>query len=128
MIVSHASGHTATVTPGGARIDRRCLARRGMVHSECEAFDHVVLSPGCAVELQGRDGADEVWFVLDGELVQPALAGARPVRPGQVLLRREHEDRRLVAGAAGVRCLVLAVLPNDRIGRLPVRKPEVAHD
>ena len=39
----------------GEEIHWRCLARRGMLHSECEALDYVRLAPGQSIDLTGAE-------------------------------------------------------------------------
>ncbi|MYW18680.1 hypothetical protein GT039_24655, partial [Streptomyces sp. SID2955] len=47
MIVTEPGTPTRALRPAGTPAATwRCLARRGMLHSECETFDHVVLPPG----------------------------------------------------------------------------------
>ncbi|WP_156755606.1 cupin domain-containing protein [Actinokineospora pegani] len=121
MIVTNASGLSRT-QDGNAW---RCLARRGMLHSECESVDYLRLPPGGARDVRGSDGVDAVWFVLAGEGEFDGGAGA-PVllRPGDLLLWsggsggtvRNHRTDHL-------ELLALAVLPTAVTDRLPARVP-----
>ncbi|MFK8912334.1 hypothetical protein ACJA3G_35605, partial [Streptomyces sp. YS-3] len=64
MIVN-ASHRTAALHTGDRHPVRvRCLARRGMLHSECEAVDRVSLAPHARYDLLGRDDTEAAWYVL----------------------------------------------------------------
>ncbi|GAA4007969.1 hypothetical protein OG252_22785 [Streptomyces sp. NBC_01352] len=125
MIVSRAAAHA--VRQGGP--DRRCLARRGMLHSECEAVDHVRLPGGGAVEERGRSGTDEVWLVLSGAVaVEECDSAPWTLRPGELMLSPAGARPRLTAADGGAELLLMAVLPHDRVRRLPRRVPELTRD
>jgi mannose-6-phosphate isomerase-like protein (cupin superfamily) len=125
MIISNATAHTVNTAGYTEPLQRRCLARRGMLHSECEAVDHVRLGPSGAAEGTGRDGVDEVWFVLSGELHIGHAAEAQVLRPGAALLSPAGRDDDIRAGAAGAECLTVVVLPRSRVAHLPDRRPEL---
>ncbi len=121
MIVSSTRGLVGTVDD----TRWRCLARRGMLYSECEAFDYVRLAPGGVRDGRGREGNEEAWFVLSGE--GEFLTGGDSslfVRTGDLVLCPD--------GAGGVlrnsadfplEVLLLAVLPASVTEQLPVRSP-----
>ncbi|MEU9481052.1 hypothetical protein [Streptomyces sp. NPDC048191] len=126
MIVSRSAAHAVREGGGPAR---RCLARRGMLHSECEAVDHVRLPAGAPVEDSGRGGTDEVWLVLSGAVtVEEYDSVPWRLRPGEVMLSPAGARPRLTAADGGAELLLLAVLPHDRVRRLPRRVPELPHD
>ena len=123
----------------------RCLARRGMLHSECEAADYVRLNPDTRYELTGRDGAESVWIALRGEGAMVGGAevlgsdgpggegvarGAVPdggavLSEGAVLLAPDDGPIAVRAGASGLELLCVRVLPEAAARRLPARRPEV---
>ena len=99
-----------------------CLARRGMLHSETEAVDHLRLAAGAVLDGRGREGIAEAWFVVAGE---GALASGRSVAAGSLILRPAHTRDALTA-ATGLQLLILSVLPDELAGVLPPRSPEYA--
>lgn len=126
MIVSRAAAHAVRADGGPAR---RCLARRGMLHSECEAADHLRLPAGAAVEDRGRSGTDEVWLVLSGAVtVEECDSAPWALRTGELMLSPAGARPRLTAGDTGAELLLMAVLPHDRVRRLPRRVPELPHE
>jgi mannose-6-phosphate isomerase-like protein (cupin superfamily) len=103
----------------------RCLARRGMLHSECEAFDYLRLSPGAVRDGRGREGVEEVWYVLsgEGEYLDAADRWAT-LRPGDLVLRPGGVGGWLRGGSASpLELLTLAVLPAAVSAQLPARSP-----
>lgn len=103
----------------------RCLARRGMLHSECEAFDYLQLAPGAVRDGRGREGIEEAWFVLSGE---GELLGDRdcsfPLRAGDLVLRPRGSGGWLRSSATTpLELLSLAMLPPSVTEQLPARRP-----
>lgn len=126
MIISVANSHAVTGSSGAAPVARRCLARRGMMHSECEAVDHVVLAPGAAAEERGRAGTDELWMLLSGDVtVAEDGTAPRPLRVGEVLLCPADSRPRLTAGKRSAELLQVSVLTGSGSALLPLRRPEV---
>ncbi|WP_158886765.1 cupin domain-containing protein [Amycolatopsis anabasis] len=103
----------------------RCLARRGMLYSECEAFDHLRLPPGGELGPRGREGIESAWFVLGGAGTARG-ASSRELRPGDLVLAPADASVTLVAGDEGLELLWLAVLPEAVTRALPARKPAVS--
>lgn len=124
MIVSSTRGLVRTVD--GTRW--RCLARRGMLHSECEAFDYLRLAPGAGRDGRGREGVEEAWFVLSGE--GEFLDGADRsflLRAGDLVLRPWGTGGWLRSSSAtSLELLTLAVLPAAVTEQLPARRPVAA--
>ncbi|MER7703590.1 hypothetical protein ABTX81_11900 [Kitasatospora sp. NPDC097605] len=126
MIVTPTAGPRLLVGPGAQRIRTRCLARRGMLHSECEAFEHVSLGPGACYDLTGRDATEAAWYVLRGPVVlvdcpdQPL----RLLQRGTLLLAPRGESVHLHGGPLGADLLCLTVLPEHVSTALPERRPE----
>ncbi|WP_199440247.1 cupin domain-containing protein [Umezawaea beigongshangensis] len=121
MIVTNAGGLSRAAGDGAWR----CLARRGMLHSECEAVDYVRLAPGATRNGRGREGVEGAWFVLGGR--GRFLDGedrSVPLRPGDLLLSSGgtsgavHND-----SADDLELLSFAVLPAAVTDRLPARIP-----
>jgi len=110
--------------PGEERATVRCLARRGMLHSECEAFDEVELAPGTRWEPAGRDGTETVWYVLTGTV----HADRRPIplTAGGLVLAPHGGATALTAGRRGARLLCLTLGPAAVTRALPVRTPSTS--
>lgn len=101
-----------------------CLARRGMLHSECEAVDLWVLDAGAVRSGRGRDGLCEAWYVVSGS---GELAPDRPVAAGDLILRPPSAAAEPLLVRTRMRLLVVTVLPDDTAARLPVRVPEIIY-
>ncbi|HSZ28533.1 MAG TPA: cupin domain-containing protein [Pseudonocardiaceae bacterium] len=130
MIVTNVTSPVRTLGAPGESIQWRSLARRGMLHSECESFDHVRLTPDTEFALRGRYATEQVWFVLrgTGEVTSgPGYATGHPVREGDLLLAPDGGDQLVLhAGLAGVDVLWLTVLPSALTATLPGRKPVIS--
>lgn len=127
MIVSTIEGTSRTVSLG-EETQWRCLARRGMLYSECEAFDYLRLRPGTEFALQGRAGTEGIWFILAGygTLREPGRTrtdAALEVR--DVVLLPDNEEILLFAGKDGIELLWLAVTPGAITRFLPHRRPAI---
>lgn len=130
MIVTNVTSPARTMGTGNDRICWRSLARRGMLHSECESFDHVRLAPGTEFALRGRSGTEQIWFALRGTGVVssgPEDAANHPLRAGDLVLAPHDSDHVVLrAGSAGLDALWLTVLPATVTRTLPPRKPEIS--
>ncbi|MET7361095.1 hypothetical protein ABZS76_21980 [Streptomyces sp. NPDC005562] len=117
----------------------RCLARRGMLHSECESFEQIRLSPGATWAHEPAHGTEAALYAVAGSAsvhTDPApdraeRAERAPERAGRVLdaggalLVEARAAVRVTAGAEGLELLAVRVLPADVSSRLPVRVPEL---
>ncbi|MFM9613842.1 pirin family protein [Streptomyces niveiscabiei] len=126
MIVHDGPSSAVLFGPGEERAAVRCLARRGMLHSECEAFDEVELAPGTRWEPAGRAGTETVWYVLTGTV----HADRRPVplTAGGLVLAPHGGATTLTAGRHGARLLCLTLGPASVTRALPARTPSTARD
>ncbi|MEV7771071.1 hypothetical protein [Kitasatospora sp. NPDC086791] len=114
MIVTTDTGAAMVLLgPNGERVRIRSLARRSMLTSACEAFDHLRLSPGAHHELTGRPDAETVLHVLRGAAVVGRLTDEPDhlASEGDLLLARRGRTLQLEAGPLGAEllCLTLAV-------------------
>jgi hypothetical protein len=121
VIVTEAAGLSATAA-GPAW---RCLARRGMLHSETEAVDYLRLPPGTTRDGRGRQGLEAAWFVLSGQgRFSDGAEHSVPLRPGDLVLWSGGTGGSLHSAATSpLELLALAVLPAAVTGRLPARCP-----
>lgn len=110
---------------GGARPASAwmCLARRGMLHSECEAIDLVVLPPAATLDRHGRDGVGELWFVLAGEA---ETGDGLRLTPGHLLVITPDDRETRLTAQAETRVLTISVLGAAATAALPVRTPTSA--
>ncbi|MFJ7244000.1 hypothetical protein ACIQWA_05060 [Kitasatospora sp. NPDC098652] len=120
MIVTTDTGSaTVLLGPNGEQVRIRSLARRAMLTSACEAFDHLRLSPGAHHVLPGRPDAETVLHVLRGAAVIGQLADQPDhlASDGDLLLARKGCTLWIEAGPLGAEllCLTLAV-PRHRAG------------
>ncbi|MFI6703504.1 hypothetical protein ACIBJC_31915 [Streptomyces sp. NPDC050509] len=138
MITVSLARPTVLLGPGSERVRVRCLARRGMLHSECEAVDHLRLSPDAHFDLMGRDGTEAAWYVLSGSLIldpdgpDPAPGtGSRPratLGERGLLVAARGEDVRPRAGPRGAELLCLTLTPDAVARRLPCRVPDTTEE
>jgi mannose-6-phosphate isomerase-like protein (cupin superfamily) len=126
VIVTDAAGAGVAASVAGPAVHWGCLARRGMLYSECEAVDHLELAPGAVVTTDGRHGIEEAWYVIDGDVEldadtgPPASAGR-----GDLVLRPAGATAtvRNPSPDTPARLLLIAVLPPAVTDRLPRRRP-----
>ncbi len=130
MIVTNVTSPARTLGAGGESIHWRSLARRGMLHSECESFDYVRLAPGTEFALCSRYATEQVWFTLrgTGEVSSgPRYATGHPLREGDLVVAPHGGDQVVLrAGSAGLDVLWLTVLPSAVTATLPGRKPVIS--
>jgi hypothetical protein len=121
VIVSTVLGLSTTA----GDIGWRCLARRGMLHCECEAIDYMRLGLGAVRDGRGRSGVEEAWFVLDGHgHFRDDADRWIPVRPGDLVLWAGGPGGWLRSDTeSSLELLGLAVLPAAVSRQLPVRSP-----
>lgn len=127
MIVSSIES-TSRTTGLGEEIEWRCLARRGMLYSECEAVDYLRLRPGTEFVLRGRRGTGGALFVVSGEgmLHDPGLTqSAAMLATHDVVLLAHDEELVLLASKGGMELLWLAVTPHALTRILPHRRPAI---
>lgn len=130
MIITKVTSSARILGAGSDSICWRSLARRGMLHSECESFDHVRLAPGTEFALCSRYATEQVWFVLRGTGAVssgPEDTTNRPVCAGDLVLAPHGGDQVVLrAGSTGLDVLWLSVLPAAVIRALPPRKPVIS--
>jgi mannose-6-phosphate isomerase-like protein (cupin superfamily) len=124
MIVTTTASPAHTLGAAGLEMQWRCLARRGMLHSECESVDHVRLPAGAVLDTSGRAGVESAWFVVAGDGVATG-DGTHSLEQGDILLTRVTLGWKFQAGEGGLEMVWLGVLPESVSGKLPVRKPVV---
>ncbi|MFE4394027.1 MULTISPECIES: hypothetical protein [Streptomycetaceae] len=114
MIVTTDTGAAMVVIgPNGERVRIRSLARRPMLASACETFDHLRLSPGAHHVLAGRPDTETVLHVLRGAAVVGQLSDETDhlASVGDLLMAHRGRTLHLEAGPLGAEllCLTLAV-------------------
>jgi hypothetical protein len=116
----------AAVGTGGALLDAGggvtswvCLARRGMLHSECDAVDHLRLEPGTRLADGGRSAIGEAWFVVRGAGV---LDDGRRLRERDLFVHGPGRVPVLTA-LTGLELIIISVLPDAVARQLPTRTP-----
>jgi hypothetical protein len=125
MIIS-TIGSTSRTRNGDEEIRWRSLARRGMLHSECESFDYVRLAPGTGFALRGRGGTESAWFVVagSGRLLEPdSNAPARTLAAGELILLPNGKEGHFASGDIGLELLWISVMPREISQSLPPRRP-----
>ncbi|MFI1681274.1 MULTISPECIES: hypothetical protein [unclassified Streptomyces] len=104
----------------------RCLARRGMLHSECESFEQIRLSPGATWAHEPGHGTEAALYAVAGSAsVDSDASAGRVLDAGGALLVEARAAVRVTAGAEGLDLLAVRVLPADVASVLPVRVPEL---
>nr|WP_239104277.1 MULTISPECIES: hypothetical protein [unclassified Streptomyces] len=107
----------------------RCLARRGMLHSECESFEQIRLSPGASWAHEPAHGTEAALYAVAGSASVDVSTGTDPggrvLDAGGALLVEARAAVTVTAGAEGLDLLAVRVLPADVASLLPVRVPEL---
>ncbi|MCF3119170.1 hypothetical protein IPZ68_05540 [Streptomyces arenae] len=107
----------------------RCLARRGMLHSECEAFEQVRLAADTGWAHDPEHGTEVTLYAVAGAGTVRDASGERPLAAGHVLLVPARSALRVTAGPGGLNLAVVRVLPAEITAELPARVPELpAHE
>jgi mannose-6-phosphate isomerase-like protein (cupin superfamily) len=124
VIISRTGRAPLTLRDSGVRSAGQSLARRGFFHSETEAVDHLVLSPGARIDGRGREGTEEIWFVVSGggRLVGPD-GSTLPLRRNALAVCPLDSGAVLHAGPDGLTALLIAVVPPGLTGAMPIRFP-----
>ncbi|MFG2824037.1 hypothetical protein ACGFX4_31985 [Kitasatospora sp. NPDC048365] len=127
MIVAGRDNPAVHLGPGTQRLRTRCLARRGMLHSETESFDHLRIGPGACFDPPGRDGTEAAWYVLRGQVALLDRPGRphRTLAEGDLLLAPDGRRVHLHGGPFGAELLCLTVLPDRVSAELPPRRPDL---
>jgi hypothetical protein len=127
MIISTIRSTSRTLG-SGEEIRWRSLARRGMLHCECESFDHLRLAPGTEFALRGQEGLERTGFAVSGSgrlLELDSAPAGRSVSAGDLVLLPAGKECRLVSGDSGLELLWLTVMPREVSQSLPNRRPIV---
>ncbi|MGF1427161.1 hypothetical protein [Kitasatospora sp. LaBMicrA B282] len=128
MITTTVARPAVLVGRGTERIRIRCLARRGMLHSETEAVDHVRLSPGACYDLTGRGQSEAAWYVLRGPVALLGSRGERTLVEGDLVLAPRGDRVHLHGGPFGAELLCLTLTPRATSDRLPARRPALTRN
>jgi hypothetical protein len=121
MIITTGTAPARLTGPAGRERRVRCLARRGMLHSECQAIDHLSLTAGDRLDLFEAAGHETAWVVcrgggrLDG--------GPGELAPGDVVLVPAGDRPVLTVHPGGMELLRIAVVSGEVARRLPPRRP-----
>ncbi|GGX93279.1 cupin domain-containing protein [Streptomyces hiroshimensis] len=128
MIIQRADASARFLNAAGPSAEWACLARRGMLHSECEAVDLLRLGPGATAAHRPDEGIEQALYVLAGRGEATSGGTTRPVGAGELLLA--PHDCRLTVRALdeGLELLTVRVLPARTTGRLPARIPELPEE
>jgi hypothetical protein len=122
VIVTRISAGAQLIGADNTIVFHRCIARRGMLYSECEAIDYVRLPARTTFRLRGRSGVESAWLALAGTGSVPA---AGPLAPGDVLLAPDDGAVIIEAGQDDLELLYVRVLPRAVSVGLPARRPEL---
>lgn len=125
MIVNHRDLPARQLRARAAGSTWRCLARRGMLHSECEAFEQIRLAPGAVWTHASSHGTDTAVYAVAGRGSVHDEDGSRGLGAGNALLVPARSAVRVSAGACGLDLTLVRTLPLDVIARLPARVPEL---
>jgi hypothetical protein len=134
MIVQRLGDPVRVGVDGIARAQWDCLARRGMLHSECVSIDHLRLAPLAGVAKERRDGEEKALYVvagrgsLRGEDSGDSGDGEVELNAGRLALLGASDEVSVHAGDEGLELLILTVLPSAVSELLPARAPELPAD
>ncbi|MFK4071464.1 hypothetical protein [Streptomyces sp. NPDC029674] len=131
MIVSTPAPPSFRLRPAGPDTGGgtwRCLARRGMLHSECESFEQIRLTPGATWAHEPAHGTEAALYAVAGSAsvhTEAATGAGTTLDAGGALLVGARAAVRVTAGAEGLDLLAVRVLPADVSAQLPARVPEL---
>ncbi|GAA2677440.1 MULTISPECIES: hypothetical protein [Actinosynnema] len=125
MIVNHADLPTALRAGQVPHSTWRCLARRGMLHSETEAVDHLRAAPRRQVVHHADDVVEEALYVVSGSAELSEGAATEQLRPGHVVLLGPDTTAQITAGPSGVELVSVRTMPARVSALLPPRVPEL---
>ncbi|WP_234329963.1 VOC family protein [Streptomyces viridochromogenes] len=119
-------GAATALVGGSASRHWRSLARRGMLFSECESIDHVVLEKGSVHRSDPDAGTEYLWYVVSGDATFRADPEEResPVRAGHVVLVPAGTAGRLLS-LSTTEIIVITCVPDAVARRLPPRAPSL---
>jgi mannose-6-phosphate isomerase-like protein (cupin superfamily) len=129
VIVTDTTGAGSAANLSEETVRWGCLARRGMLYSECEAVDYLEVAPQAAVTSRGRSGTVEAWYVLAGQadFDDSVTERSERVGPGSLVLRSDASSSTVHNPCSNtpLRLLLIAVLPPAVTDRLPQRRPSI---
>lgn len=128
MIITTGAAPARVTRPDGPERRVRCLARRGMLHSECQAIDHLWLATGDRLDLAEAAGHETAWAVCRGRAGLSAEPGDRTAAPreltaGDVVLVPSGSHPVLTVRQGPLGLLRVAVVGDEAARRLPTRRP-----
>jgi hypothetical protein len=123
MIVATGTTNGQVLGAGEGLLRWACLARRGMLHSECEGVDVWELEPAATLTGRGRDGVGEIWFVVAGT---GRLDSGRTVRPDSAIIRPPQAAVEELTAETAMTVVTVSVLGRETSRLLPTRTPELA--
>jgi hypothetical protein len=121
MIITSGAAPARLTGPSGRERRVHCLARRGMLHSECQAVDYLRLTAGDRLDLVEAAGHETAWVVCRGQAGLAGEPGALTV--GDVVLVPAGCRPELTVHAGGVELLRIAVVSGEAARLLPQRRP-----
>jgi hypothetical protein len=121
MIITTGAAPARVTGASGPERRVRCLARRGMLHSECQAIDHLSLVTGDRLDLTEAAGHETAWVVCRGH---GTLTGEPDgLAPGDVVLVPAGGRPMLTVHAGPMELLRIAVVTDEAARQLPPRRP-----
>ncbi|MET8090841.1 hypothetical protein [Micromonospora sp. NPDC005220] len=121
MIVGTGAAPARQLGGSGPERRLRCLARRGMLHSECQAIDHIRLAAGDHLDLTEAAGHETAWVVCRGRARLTGEPGE--LTAGDVVVVPVDARPSLTVLTGPVELLRVAVLADETARRLPRRRP-----
>ncbi|MEU5426469.1 hypothetical protein AB0H73_12790 [Streptomyces olivoreticuli] len=125
IVTSAGTGATSRlIAPGHEDARWQSLARRAMLHSECEAVEHWRLPAGYPLQVSADHGVEEALIVLEGSISVDVPGEAVPeARAGQCALVPHGVEATIRAGADGAVLVSVRALPSEITRALPPRRP-----
>lgn len=127
IIVSPTSEPVNLPQAGGTSARWRCLARRGMVFSELEGFDHTAVGPGNRFRVPSHPYSELVVLVAAGRGdVLLGVTRERAVWPGDVVLQPPGGGCTIInSGTEELELISVEVVPPRYADLLPYRTPMI---
>ena len=128
MIVQRLADPIRVGADGVVRARWQCLARRGMLHSECVSIDHLRLAPAIGIDKKRREYEEKALYVVAGSGSLRENDGEVQLSAGRLALLNAVDEVSVTAGSEGLELLILTVLPSAVSDVLPNRAPELCTD
>lgn len=117
---------TTVIIRDGAVRRWRSVARRGMLFSECESIDHVVLEDGGTLSADPEDRTEALWYVVSGRArFQDGAGGTVHTVSAEHAVLVPAGVPSLLSSTGTCEVIAVTCVPDSVARRLPHRAPSL---